>query len=76
MRFDLLDEYSTLVPFGLGVSRNGALQDPAAPAKAAKRGSTTSFASHLGLLRRVWGALRQIVLSSYRNLAAKYACLF
>lgn len=71
MRFDLLDEYSTLVPFGLGVSRNEAFQNPAVPAKAAKRGTITNFAGHLGLLRKRLGALRQMVLSSYRTLAAK-----
>jgi hypothetical protein len=76
MRFDLLDEYSTLVPFGLGVSRNGAVQDPAVPAKTAKRSTIANFASHLELLRKHLGALRQMVLSSYRNLAAKYSCLF
>jgi hypothetical protein len=70
MRFDLLDEYSTLVPFGLGVSRNGGLQDPAAPMQAAKRGITANFARHLELLRKLRGAVRQIVLSRYRNSAA------
>lgn len=72
MRFDLLDEYSALVPFGLGVSRKRALQDPTVPAKAAKRGTIANFASHLELLRKLVEALRQIVLSSYRNLVAKY----
>ena len=43
MRFDLLDEYSTLVPFGLGVSRNGAFQDHAVPAKAAKHGTIANY---------------------------------
>jgi hypothetical protein len=75
MRFDLLDEYSTLVPFGLGVSRNRASQGPAVPAKATKRRTMASFASHLELLRKLLGALRQMVLSSYRNLVAKYSCL-
>jgi hypothetical protein len=56
-RFDLLDEYSTLVPFGLGVARNRAFQDPAVPAKAAKRGTIANLASHLGLLRRLLGAV-------------------
>ena len=74
-RYDLLDEYSTLVPFGRGVSRNATFQDPDVPAKAAKRGAIASFASHLELLRKV-GALRQMVLSSYWNLVAKYSCLF
>lgn len=76
MRFDLLDEYSTLVPFGLGVSRNRDSQNPTVPAKAAKHGTIANFASHLELLRNLLGALRQMVLSSYRNLVAKYSCLF
>jgi hypothetical protein len=76
MRFDLLDEYSTLVPFGRGVSRNGALQYPAVPAKAAKRGTIANFVSHLALLRKLPGALRQMVLSSYRNVVEKCSCLF
>jgi hypothetical protein len=75
-RFDLLDEYSTLVPFGLGVARNRAFQGSAAPAKAAKRGTMANFASQLELLRKLLGALRQLVLSSYRNLVAKFSCLF
>ena len=58
MRFDLLDEYSTLVPFGLGVSRNGAFQDPAVPAKMSKRGTITGCACHLEWLRKFLGALR------------------
>ena len=64
MRFDLLDEYSTLVPFGRGVSRNRAFQDPAVPAKAAKRGT---------IVRKLLGAFRQMAFSSYRNLIAKYS---
>jgi hypothetical protein len=76
MRFDLLDEYSTLVPFGLGVSRNRALQDPAVPAMAARRGTVANFVSHLELPAKLLGALRQRVWSSYRNLVAKYSCLF
>jgi hypothetical protein len=64
MRFDLLDEYSSLVPFGRGVSRSGAFRDPAVPAEAAKRGTIATFASHLELLRKLLGALRQMVLSS------------
>jgi hypothetical protein len=76
MRFDLLDEYSTLVPFGLGSSRNRASQDPAVPAKVAKHGTVANFASHLELLRKLLGALLQMVLSRYRNLVAKYSSLF
>jgi hypothetical protein len=75
-RYDLLDEYSTLVPFGRGVSRNATFQDPDVPANAAKRGAIASFASHLELLRKRLGTLRQMVLSSYRSLVAKYSCLF
>lgn len=71
MRFDLLDEYSALVPFGLGVSRKVTFQDPAVPAKAAKRGTVANFASHLELLRKLLGALRQMALSGCRNVAAK-----
>lgn len=76
MRFDLLDEYSTLVPFGLGVSRDRTSQDPTAPAKLAKRGTIARFASHVELLRKILGAFRQMVLSTYRNLVAKCSCLF
>ena len=76
MRFDLLDEYSTLVPFGFGVSRSKAFQHPAVPAKAAKRGAIATFASHLELLRKLLEALYQMVLLSYRNLVAKYSSLF
>ena len=57
MRFDLLDEYSTLVPFGLGVSRNETIQDSATPAKAAKRGAIANFAGQREFLRKVLGAL-------------------
>ena len=76
MRFDLLDEYSTLVPFGLGVSQNGASQDPVIPASAAKRGTIARFAGHLVMLIKLPGALRQRMLPRYRNLIAKYLCLF
>jgi hypothetical protein len=76
MRFDLLDEYSTLVPFGFGVSRKATIQnravpaqEPAVPAEASKRGSRP------GLLHKLSGALRQIVFSSYRNLAARRSSL-
>jgi hypothetical protein len=72
MRFDLLDEYSTLVPFGRGVLRTRAVRDREVPAKAAKRDTTASFVGHLELLRKLLGILRQMALSSYRKLAAKY----
>ena len=61
MRFDLLDECSTLVPFGLGVSRNRTFRDPDAPTKVAKRGS------HLELPRKLLGAIRQMMLSIHRS---------
>lgn len=76
MRFDLLDEYSTLVPFGLGASRKAAVQnravpaqEPAVPAEASERGSRP------GLLHKLSGALRQLSLSSYRNLVARHSSL-
>lgn len=76
MRFDLLDEYSTLVPraraSGPGVSRNEDFQEPAVPAKVAERRTIASFARHLASLCKLPGALRQMVLASYRNLVAKY----
>ena len=74
MRFDLLDEHSTLVPFGLGVSRNRAVQDPDVPDRAAERGTIVNSASHLELVRPLLGALRQMVSSRYRNLVARYSC--
>lgn len=67
MRFDLLDEYSTLVPFGLGVSRNRVSQYPTVPAEAAKRGTIANFASHLELLRKLFGALRQVRKTAMRS---------
>lgn len=74
MRFDLLDEYSTLVPFGLGVSRKRAPQDSTVPDRPAK--CDTIANGRLELLRKLPGALRQMMLSTYRNLVAKYSCLF
>ena len=60
MRFDILDEYSTLVPFGLGVSRNRTFQYPTAPTKAVKRGAIANCVSRLKMLLKHVGALRQI----------------
>ncbi len=60
MRFDMLDEYSTLVPFGLGVSRNRTFQYPAAPAKAVKRGAIANCAIRLKLLIKFVAVLRHI----------------
>ena len=59
MRFDLLDEYSTLVPFGSGVSRNeGSQDDPVVPTKETKR-AIASLVDHLESLRTRFGALRR-----------------
>lgn len=60
MRFDILDEYSTLVPFGLGVSRNRTFQYPTAPTKTVKRGAIANCASRLKMLLKHVRALRQI----------------
>lgn len=74
MRFDLLDEYSTLVPFGPGVSRKRAPQNHAAPDQPTE--CETIGQSRLEMLRKLPGALLRTVLSGYRNLAEKYSCLF
>lgn len=75
MRFDLLDEYSTLVPFGLGVSREAAIQnpdvqgqEPTIPTEAVQR------ASRPGLLLML-SAIRQLASSSFRNLVARHSSL-
>ena len=64
MRFDILDEYSTLVPFGLGVfKRNRVIQYRTAPAKAVKavkRSAIANCASRLKMLLKFVAALRQI----------------
>ena len=75
MRFDLLDEYSTLMPFGRGVARSGVRQD-LAPAKPAKRGLITGFASCLQLLRKQCAAFHRAVSSSYRLLIERCSCHF
>lgn len=75
MRFDLLDEYSTLVPFGLGISRNRIPQDPILLDQPAKRNTIANFAGPLESLRKLLGALRQMVLPIYRNLVGKHPCL-
>ncbi len=61
MRFDILDEYSTLVPFGLGVSkRNRVVQYPAEAAKAVKPGTFANCVSRLKNLFKFVKALDQI----------------
>ena len=61
MRFDILDEYSTLVPFGLGVSKqNRVLQYPVAATEAVKPGAIANCASRLKILFKFVKALGQI----------------
>ena len=60
MRFDILDEYSTLVPFGLGVSRNRIFQYPTDPTKAVKRGAIANCAGRLKMVLKFVAALRHI----------------
>ena len=61
MRFDILDEYSTLVPFGLGVSRrNRVVQYPTTPAKAVRRGAIANYAGRLKQLLKVIAMLSHI----------------
>jgi hypothetical protein len=61
MRFDLLDEYSTLVPFGLGISkRNRVVQYPTAAAEVVKRGAITNSAGGLTLFLKFLAELRHI----------------
>ncbi|WP_395017880.1 hypothetical protein [Dongia sp.] len=59
MRFDLLDEYSTLVPFGLG-----ALPKRAAPAETAERETTEPLAYRQGAPRKRLAPLRHLLLSA------------
>ncbi len=61
MRFGILDEYSTLVPFGLGVSKqNRVVQYPATATKAVKPGAIASCVSRLNILFKFAKALGQI----------------
>ena len=61
MRFDILDEYSTLVPFGLGISkRNRVVRYPTAPAETVERGAITNCAGGLKLLLKFVAVLRHI----------------
>ena len=67
VRFDLLDEYSTLVPFGPSVSRKRAFQESEVPAEAAKRGTIANIAGHLELPRKLLEALRQVRRTAMRS---------
>ena len=61
MRFDMLDEYSTLVPFGLGVfKQNRVVQYPAIATKAVKPGAIANCVSRLKILFKFVKALGQI----------------
>ena len=69
MRFDILDEYSTLVPFGLGVfKQNRVVQYPAAATKAAKPGAIANCVSRLKDLFKFVTASGQ---SLYHDLRAR-----
>jgi hypothetical protein len=50
MRFDILDEYATLVPFGLGVSKHNRVVHPTAPEEAVKPEATAKSTSRLKAL--------------------------
>jgi hypothetical protein len=68
MRFDILDEYSTLVPFGFGVSkRNRVVQYPTAPAKAVKRGAIANCAGRLKLLLKFLAGRRNRRVDVYSS---------
>ncbi|MGE0117910.1 MAG: hypothetical protein AB7S71_00160 [Dongiaceae bacterium] len=60
MRFDILDEYSTLVPFGLGISKqNRVVQYPAAATKAVKPCAVANCDGRLKILFKFVKALGQ-----------------
>ena len=70
MRFDLLDEYSTLVPFGLGASRpKEVVQYPIETDNAVKRGVVANCAGRLKMLLKVVAAsaTRSVVSLSHRR---------
>jgi len=61
MRFDILDEYSTLVPFGLGISKqNRVVQYPATATEAVKPGAIANCAGRQKILFKFVEALGQI----------------
>jgi hypothetical protein len=61
MRFDILDEYSTLVPFGLGVFKQiRVVQFPAPPTKAVRPDAIANCVSRLKILFKFVKALGQI----------------
>jgi hypothetical protein len=68
MRFDILDEYSTVVPFGLGVSRrNRVVQYPTTSTEAVNRDAIAKSASRFKLASKFIAMLRHIgKLDKYR----------
>jgi len=61
MRFDILDEYSTLVPFGLGVFKQiRVVQYPASPTKAVRPDAIANCISHLKIVFKFVKAPGQI----------------
>jgi hypothetical protein len=74
MRFDLLDEYSTLVPFVLGVSeRNRVVQYPTTRAKVVKRGTIANCATRLNRLLKFVAVLGRIGRRGYRPMHGSHA---
>ena len=50
MRFDLLDEYATLLPYGIGVSRQNRIVHPVGATKKAKPGAIAMCVRRLKIL--------------------------
>jgi hypothetical protein len=60
MRFDILDEYATLVPFGLGVSKHNRVVHPTAPTETVKPDAIAKCDSRLNALFKFVTTLGQI----------------
>ena len=61
MRYDLLDEYATLVPFGYGVSKyNRVVQYPSALTQEVEHGATANRKGRLNRFLKLVVALRHI----------------
>jgi len=58
MRFDILDEWSTLVPFGLGVSRQNRVVHYPGPADATKAVKPGAVANCFSRLKRRLGSVK------------------
>ena len=50
MRFDLLDEYATLLPYGIGVSRQNRVVHPVSATKKAKPSAVAKCVRRLKIL--------------------------